>query len=175
MSTTNPVSQACHRSCKMYILYVAKLPIARRAYQACMRHCTRTRDTFGGAVFPKYGTDLDTCCQTKTEPMGVHDFEHVERSVSACIDHGERVDESAKKSIRTRTGRRMPTHREANTVLMSRKNLLVRFVRKDDDYLIIDVNFTGLSKSDMDTYAKAGVDAAFINGLDGIVATGLEA
>jgi len=104
-----------------------------------------------------------------------YDFEHVERSVSACIDHGERVDESAKKSIRTRTGRRMPTHREANTVLMSHKNLLVRFVRKDDDYLIIDVIFTGLSKADMDTYAKAGVDAAFINGLDGIVATGLEA
>ena len=98
-------------------------------------------------------------------------FEHVERSVEACIDHGERIID--KDTVRTATGRRMRTSRETPTVLMKHKNLLVRFVRQDDAYIIIDVNFNGLTKADMDTYAEAGVDAEFIKGLDGLIATGL--
>lgn len=125
-----------------------------------------TRVNFSAQALANMQLIWTKCAKQKQSQWG-YAFEHVERSVEACIDHGERIVDTA----RTATGER--SSRETPTVLMKRKNLLVRFVRQNDAYIIIDVIFTGLTKADMDTYAEAGVDAEFINGLDEVIATGL--
>ena len=90
-----------------------------------------------------------------------YSFDHVERSVEECLAKGEIIKSLAK------TGKR------SNTVLKKHGQLLVRFVREKDAYKIIDINFKGLTKKDLDNYAQIGIDKDFLDNFNGLVPTGM--
>ena len=94
-----------------------------------------------------------------------YSFDRVERNVVSCIESGERIIETGKTTGKTKTGRRMLTARELQpSILMKQKNLLVRFVKKEKGFLIIDIIYRGITKEELDLYKKIGVDEDFVFG-----------